>query len=114
MSSSPKVIPTRRCGSRGTSDLFPRGAESVPDLEARACVLGHLQRGGSPSVSDRIIAARFAEAAWKTLVSPIEQSGVLGLRHGSILLQDFQVPIDPELTETDHSLYKLQLDVSKP
>jgi 6-phosphofructokinase 1 len=84
-----------------------------PDLEARASVQGHLLRGGSPSVADRILAARFAEAAWRAIVSPGEQSGVLGLRQGMILLQDFEGPADPERTETADRLYQLQKDVSK-
>ncbi len=35
----------------------------VPDVEARATVLGHLQRGGSPCAFDRILATQFGVAA---------------------------------------------------
>jgi 6-phosphofructokinase 1 len=52
-------------------------AEVLPDHEIRVTVLGHLQRGGTPVASDRILATRLgtaaADAAWagerKALVS---------------------------------------------
>jgi 6-phosphofructokinase len=37
------------------------------DPEVRVNVLGHLQRGGPPSASDRLLAVRFAKACWKPL-----------------------------------------------
>lgn len=37
--------------------------ETVGTLETRLTILGHLQRGGSPSAFDRILASRFGEAA---------------------------------------------------
>jgi 6-phosphofructokinase 1 len=92
---------------------FRRQGSPFPELEARACVLGHLQRGGSSSVADRILAARFAEAAWEVITSPNERSGVLGIRCGSILLHDFEVSPDPERIEYEQKFYQLQKDVSK-
>jgi 6-phosphofructokinase 1 len=84
-----------------------------PNLEARACILGQLQRGGSPSPADRDLAARFAEAAWQTISRRRERSGVLGVRHGAIVLQDFHARIDPEQLETAERIYRLHSDVSK-
>jgi 6-phosphofructokinase 1 len=92
---------------------FRRDGSPLPDLETRPCVLGHLQRGGSPSVADRILAARFAGAAWKAITSPHERSGVLGVRGGEILLQDFRFEPDLERSETAEQLYQLQKDVSR-
>ena len=37
--------------------------EADRGLETRLTILGHLQRGGSPSAFDRILASRFGEAA---------------------------------------------------
>jgi len=104
--------PTMRL-TRDLQAYFCRDVSPFPKLEARACVLGHLQRGGSPSVADRILAARFAEAAWEVITSPGERSGVLGLRNGVILLQDFEDSSDPERAEAIEKLYRLQKDVSK-
>ena len=32
--------------------------EKFPNAEIRVCILGHIQRGGSPSCLDRLIASR--------------------------------------------------------
>jgi len=44
-----------------------RRLERVDGLETRLTILGHLQRGGSPTAFDRILASRFAEAAVRAL-----------------------------------------------
>lgn len=38
-------------------------------LDAKVCILGHLQRGGSPTASDRILASRMGAAAVETLIA---------------------------------------------
>lgn len=38
-------------------------------LEAKVCILGHLQRGGSPTASDRILASRMGAAAVESLIA---------------------------------------------
>lgn len=38
-------------------------------LDAKVCILGHLQRGGSPTASDRILASRMGAAAIETLIA---------------------------------------------
>ena len=38
-------------------------AERLPDIETRVTVLGHLQRGGSPTPYDRVLATRFGVKA---------------------------------------------------
>lgn len=51
--------------------------------EARATVLGHVQRGGSPSAFDRMLATRFGAAAIEHLID--KNYGVLvGLQNGQI------------------------------
>ncbi len=40
-------------------------------LDAKVCVLGHQQRGGSPTANDRILASRMGAAAVETLLSGI-------------------------------------------
>ncbi len=37
-------------------------------FEARVCILGHIQRGGSPLASDRILASKYAQFAIKELL----------------------------------------------
>ncbi|HEX9636850.1 MAG TPA: ATP-dependent 6-phosphofructokinase [Acidobacteriota bacterium] len=48
----------------GIGSLLERRLSQATQLEVRTTVLGHLQRGGSPTPNDRILASRFgAEAA---------------------------------------------------
>ena len=82
-------------------------------METGTCVLGPLQRGAAPSAADRILANRFAEAAWKAVTSRNERSGVLGLHAGSMLLHDFQAAADPERIESARPLCQLQKDVCR-
>ena len=42
--------------------------QRLPLLEVRVCILGHIQRGGSPSCMDRIIASRMGYHAVESLV----------------------------------------------
>lgn len=42
--------------------------ERLPLLEVRVCILGHIQRGGSPSCMDRLIASRMGYHAVECLV----------------------------------------------
>jgi 6-phosphofructokinase 1 len=42
--------------------------ERLPQTETRVCILGHIQRGGSPSCLDRLIASRMGYHAVECLV----------------------------------------------
>jgi 6-phosphofructokinase 1 len=42
--------------------------ERMPEQEVRVCILGHIQRGGSPSCFDRLIASRMGYAAVECLI----------------------------------------------
>ncbi len=47
----------------GIGQLISREIESLTGMESRATVLGHLQRGGSPTSYDRVLATRFGVKA---------------------------------------------------
>lgn len=59
--SSGKPLPKTPTGQAGNS--IAQAIRERVDKEVRVTVLGHLQRGGSPSPSDRILAARFGASA---------------------------------------------------
>ncbi len=42
--------------------------EKIPGLETRVCILGHIQRGGSPTCMDRVIASRMGYHAVECLI----------------------------------------------
>lgn len=54
--------------------------EKLTGLEARLTILGHLQRGGTPSAADRILATRLGTAAADLIAK--QQYGVLVASHG--------------------------------
>ncbi|SEA47667.1 6-phosphofructokinase [Chitinophaga terrae (ex Kim and Jung 2007)] len=45
--------------------------ERCPQLDTRVCILGHIQRGGAPSCTDRILASRMGYAAVDALLEGI-------------------------------------------
>ena len=45
--------------------------EAKTGVESRACVLGHIQRGGSPTAKDRVLATRMGNYAVKLLMNNI-------------------------------------------
>ena len=68
----------------GVFEIVKRVREHYPDYDMRVTVLGHLQRGGAPSCSDRVLASRLGVAAVEGLMEG--QSAVMaGLRGGQIV-----------------------------
>ena len=79
--------------------------EGMGTIETRLTILGHVQRGGSPTAFDRILACRLAEAAVRWLADG--KSGVFaGLDRDKVVA----VPLsgmDEEPANVDLSLYRL-------
>lgn len=61
----------------------------ITGYEVRTVVLGHLQRGGSPTAADRILASRLGEAAVKALIE-----GRFGQMAGVINNEVVYTPLD--------------------
>ncbi len=53
----------------GATALYDHVRKRLPSLDTRICILGHIQRGGSPTCADRILASRLGYAAVKALQS---------------------------------------------
>ena len=67
-----------RLSKRGIGDLLAGNVERETGFETRVTVLGHLQRGGSPSPIDRIWATRLGVEAVELVVAG--KSGVIPIR----------------------------------
>ncbi len=52
-------------GAQNLSNILK---EKIPTLETRVCILGHIQRGGSPTCMDRVIASRMGYHAVECLI----------------------------------------------
>ena len=51
----------------GAEQLKKHIRERLPNMEVRVCILGHIQRGGSPTCMDRLIASRMGYQAVECL-----------------------------------------------
>jgi 6-phosphofructokinase 1 len=90
---------------RGVGDALSRRIESETGFETRVTVLGHLQRGGTPSAVDRIWALRLGTAAADLLGDG--KAGVAPVRRGSDVAV---VPLGDLVAETrrvPRELYEL-------
>jgi 6-phosphofructokinase 1 len=95
----------------GIAELLAREIEERTGKEARSLVLGHLQRGGSPVMSDRLLAARVGCAATRFLATT-EASGLVAVRDGELRLVPLEecigrirtVPLDSNMLQTGRDL----------
>ena len=84
-------------------------AEKVKDdfkeYDIRVSVLGHLQRGGSPSAIDRVNASRLGHAAVEALLDD-QKSVMVGISNGEITLVSFRRAVKLH-KDVNHSLVEL-------
>ncbi len=67
----------------GMGESLTRWMNDALDMDARLTVLGHVQRGGSPTVYDRIMAFKFGVAAVENLLAG-ETNKVVTFKDGAI------------------------------
>jgi phosphofructokinase-like protein len=70
-------------GEESPARYLARKIEEVTGLETRETVLGYIQRGGSPSPMDRVLASRFGAAA-ANLIAENDFGKMVAHRHGEI------------------------------
>jgi 6-phosphofructokinase 1 len=73
----------------GAFALAEKVKSEFPDYDIRVSVLGHLQRGGSPSAIDRVNASRLGHAAVEALIDD-QKSVMVGIMNGEITLVPFR------------------------
>lgn len=62
--------------------------DNLPEYEVRVTVLGHIQRGGSPSCYDRVLASRLGVGAVEALLKG-ESKMMIGIVHNKVVLVPF-------------------------
>jgi 6-phosphofructokinase 1 len=70
-------------------EIAERVRNAFPELDVRVTILGHVQRGGSPTAYDRLSASRLGVAAVEALLDD-QQSIMIGIQNGSTV----HVPIN--------------------
>lgn len=63
------VVVAEGDGFGGADEVAKVVKERLPNAETRVAILGHIQRGGSPSCLDRLIASRMGYAAVESLTN---------------------------------------------
>ncbi len=93
------VSESPKCGAIYYAD---RVKQEYPDYDVRVSILGHLQRGGSPSARDRILASRVGVGAIEALVKG-QRNVMVGVRNNEVVYVPFieavgkQKPLDKQL-----------------
>ena len=85
--------------------------KNVTGIETRATILGHIQRGGSPSAFDRVLASKMGAKAIEVLLAG-KTSRVIGIKDNMIIDQDIDEALALERT-FDQELYNIAEDISK-
>ncbi|MGL5378908.1 6-phosphofructokinase [Clostridium sp.] len=95
----------------GGAQELAQYVEGVTGIETRATVLGHIQRGGSPSAFDRVLASRMGAKAVEVLLDG-GTSRVIGIKDNQIIDQDIDEALALERT-FDEKLFKVADEISK-
>lgn len=94
-------------GVGGVEEIAKR-IEAETGVESRATILGHVQRGGNPTVRDRVMATEMGYAAVKLLKDGIGNR-VIGWKKGDIVNYDIyealnmKKPFDDEMYDIAHT-----------
>jgi 6-phosphofructokinase 1 len=82
------IVVAEHDGYGGAKEVKDIISDRFPALDVRACVLGHIQRGGAPSYADRVLASRLGFAAVNALLAGNTQV-MAGVINGKVVLTPF-------------------------
>ena len=115
-----RIINTQKTGKKHFIIVVAEGVGGVRDLakyiekrlgiEARATILGHVQRGGSPTVRDRVVASQMGYEA-VDLLDKGYGNRVVVMRDGKITHLDINEALDMQRV-FDKKLYEIAMSVS--
>jgi len=93
----------------GVGNILGRELERRLGIETRVTILGHVQRGGSPTAFDRILATRFGVAAVQ-LVHAGEFGKMVALQGNRIISIPLESAVN-QLKKVDDDFYELAMTV---
>ncbi len=115
-----RIINTQKTGKKHFIIVVAEGVGGVQDLakyieqrlgiEARATVLGHVQRGGSPTLRDRVVASEMGYKAVQLLDKNIGNR-VVAMRDGKIVDIDINEALSMKRV-FDKELYNIAMSIS--
>ena len=115
-----RIINTQKTGKKHFIIVVAEGVGGVSDLakyieqrlgiEARATVLGHVQRGGSPTLRDRVVASQMGFKAVELLENNLGNR-VVAMQRGKIVDIDINEALDMKRV-FDTELYNIAMSIS--
>lgn len=84
--------------------------KEVAGIETHVSVLGHIQRGGSPSARDRVIASQYGARAVEVLIEG-HKSAAIGMQNHQVVDYNLQ-DVFEKANKLDMELYKLSKEIS--
>jgi len=74
----------------GANELNEIIKKRMPEIDTRVTILGHFQRGGAPTCSDRILASRLGHAAVEALILGRTQE-MIGIVNAELVFTPFEL-----------------------
>lgn len=106
--SSSMVLVAESPVTGGAYNLAERVKKQYPQYDVRVTILGHLQRGGTPSAQDRILASRMGVASIQALIEN-QRSVMIGIRENEITYVPFRRAIKKERAISEELLEVLRI-----
>ncbi|MBO5205401.1 MAG: 6-phosphofructokinase [Prevotella sp.] len=100
------VSESPKCGAYFYAD---RVKKEFPEYDVRVSILGHLQRGGSPTARDRILASRTGVGAIEAIIQG-QRNVMIGVRYNEVVFVPFSEairtdkPLDMKLVQVLNEL----------
>jgi 6-phosphofructokinase 1 len=91
-SSSIVVVAEGDKSGKNVFELAKYVEDNMPEYDVRVSVLGHMQRGGSPSCFDRVLASRLGVKAVEILIDN-KTNLMVGLKNNTVITTDLEEAI---------------------
>lgn len=115
-----RIVNTQKTGKKHFIIVVAEGVGKVAelanyienrlDIETRATILGHVQRGGSPTLRDRVVASEMGFRAVELLEKNLGNR-VVAMKDGKIIDLDINEALDMQRV-FDEDLYKIAMTIS--
>lgn len=115
-----RIVNTQKTGKKHFIIVVAEGIGKVAELanyienrlgiETRATILGHVQRGGSPTLRDRVVASEMGFRAVELLEKNLGNR-VVAMKDGKIIDLDINEALDMQRV-FDEDLYKIAMTIS--
>ena len=105
-SSSIVVVSEGDKTGKNVFELAEMVTKKLPEYEARVSVLGHMQRGGSPSCFDRVLASKLGVSAVENLLDG-KSNVMVGLINNKVVITDIE-----EAIKSSHNISRELLKIS--